>query len=69
MRRMSSREFCLARKHGTVEELPVKAPKKARTIEQRTILVIQDGASTAIRKRPDTGLWQAFMSFPMWKDT
>ena len=43
-------------KHGTVEELPVKAPKKARTIEQRTVLVIQDGAGTAIRKRPDTGL-------------
>ena len=48
--------FCLARKHGTVEELPVKAQKKSRTTEQRTVLVIQDGAGTAIRKRPDTGL-------------
>ena len=58
------RQFCLARKHGTVEELPVKAPKKARTIEQRTVLVIQDGASTAIRKRPDTGLLAGLYELP-----
>ena len=45
--------FCLARKHGTVEELPVKAPKKARTIEQRTVLVIQDG-EMCIRDRRGT---------------
>ena len=57
-------QFCLARKHGTVEELPVKAPKKARTIEQRTVLVIQDGASTAIRKRPDTGLLAGLYELP-----
>lgn len=57
-------QFCLARKHGTVEELPVKAPKKARTIEQRTVLVIQEGASTAIRKRPDTGLLAGLYELP-----
>ena len=57
-------QFCLARKHGTVEELPVKAPKKARTIEQRTVLVIQDGAGTAIRKRPDTGLLAGLYELP-----
>ena len=56
--------FCLARKHGNVEELPVKAPKKARTIEQRTVLVIQDGAGTAIRKRPDTGLLAGLYELP-----
>lgn len=56
--------FCLARKHGTVEELPVKAPKKARTIEQRTVLVIQDGAGTAIRKRPGTGLLAGLYELP-----
>ena len=55
--------FCLARKHGTVEELPVKAPKKARTIEQRTVLVIQDGAGTAIRNVRIQDFWQAFMNF------
>ena len=45
-------EFCQAYKHGTVEALPVKAPKKQRTLEDRTVLVIQDGERTAIRKRP-----------------
>ena len=55
--------FCLARKHGTVEELPVKAPKKSRTTEQRTVLVIQDGAGTAIRNVRIQDFWQAFMSF------
>ena len=56
--------FCLARKHGTVEELPVKAPKKPAPLEQRTVLVIQDGAGTAIRKRPDTGLLAGLYELP-----
>ncbi len=56
--------FCLARKHGTVEELPVKAPKKARKVEDRTVLVIQDGAATAIRRRPSKGLLAGLYEFP-----
>ena len=60
-------EFCLARKHGTMEELPVKAPKKARKVENRTVLVIQDGTATAIRRRPPKGFWQDFTRFPIWK--
>ena len=44
--------LCRAYHHGTVDELPVKAPKKKRTIENKTVLVIQDGECTAIRKRP-----------------
>ena len=58
------KEFCLARKHGTVEELPVKAPKKARKIENRTVLVIQDGAATAIRRRPPEGLLAGLYEIP-----
>lgn len=60
-------EFCLARKHGTMEELPVKAPKKARKVENRTVLVIQDGTATAIRRRPPEGLLADFTRFPIWK--
>ena len=48
--------LCKAYHHGTVDELPVKAPKKKRTIENKTVLVIQDGECTAIRKRPQEGL-------------
>lgn len=50
------REFCLARQKGRVEELPVKAPKKERKIQDRTILVVQDGERLAICKRPGKGL-------------
>ncbi len=56
--------FCLARTHGTVEELPVKAPKKARKVENRTVLVIQDGAATAIRRRPPEGLLAGLYEIP-----
>lgn len=57
-------EYCLARSHGTVEELPVKAPKKSRVIEERTVLVIQDGERTAIRRRPSKGLLAGLYELP-----
>ncbi len=56
--------FCRARLHNTVEELPVRAPRKARTIEKITVLVIQDGERTAISKRPDSGLLAGLYQFP-----
>ena len=55
---------CQAYKHGTVEELPVKAPKKQRTLEDRTVLVIQDGERTAIQKRPKRGLLAGLYELP-----
>lgn len=56
--------FCMACQHGTVQELPVKAPKKARKIEERTVLVIQDGERTAICKRPSRGLLAGLYELP-----
>ena len=56
--------FCGAYKHGTIENYPVKSAKKARTIEDRTIFVIQDGAFTAIQKRPKKGLLAGLYEFP-----
>jgi A/G-specific adenine glycosylase len=55
---------CLAYRHDTVGKIPVKAPKKVRTIEERTVFVIQDGRRTAIRKRPDTGLLAGLYELP-----
>lgn len=55
---------CLAHRHGTVEHFPVKAPKKARILEDKTIFVIQDGEYTAIRKRPDKGLLAGLYELP-----
>lgn len=56
--------FCKAYHHDTVDELPVKASKKKRTIENRTVLVIQDGEHTAIRKRPQEGLLAGLYELP-----
>ena len=57
-------KFCLAYQHGTVEELPVKAPKKQRSLENRTVLVIQDGEKTVIQKRPKKGLLAGLYELP-----
>lgn len=56
--------FCRVYHHGIVDELPVKAPKKKRTIENRTVLVIQDGERTAIHKRPQEGLLAGLYELP-----
>lgn len=56
--------WCEAYHHGTVDGLPVKAPKKKRTIENKTVLVIQDGECTAIRKRPQEGLLAGLYELP-----
>lgn len=57
-------EQCLAYKHSTVQELPVKTPKKERVIEERTVLIIQDGMRTAIKKRPSKGLLAGLYELP-----
>ncbi|MDO4634133.1 MAG: A/G-specific adenine glycosylase [Eubacteriales bacterium] len=57
-------ELCQARKHGTISELPVKAAKKKRRIEERTILIISDGDRAAICRRPDHGLLRGMYELP-----
>lgn len=57
-------KFCLAYQHGIVEELPVKAPKKQRSLENRTVLVIQDGEKTVIQKRTKKGLLAGLYELP-----
>ena len=58
------RQICLAQKEGCVMELPVKTAKKPRKIENRTVLVIQDGERVAIRKRADKGLLAGLYELP-----
>lgn len=55
---------CLAYRHGTALKLPVKASKKQRVLEERTVFVIQDGNYTAIRKRPAKGLLAGLYELP-----
>ena len=58
------REFCTAHRDGRELKFPVKAPKKARRIEERTVLLVQDGERIALRKRPERGLLAGMYEFP-----
>ena len=58
------REFCFAFETGRQQELPVKAAKKQRRIEERTVLVIRDGERTVIRQRPKKGLLAGLYELP-----
>ena len=56
--------LCEARQKDIIMELPKKAPKKARSIENKTVLLIKDGEKIAIRKRPKKGLLAGLYEFP-----
>lgn len=60
-------ELCLARAAGRQLELPVKAPKKPRKIEPRTVLVIRDSERAAVRKRPKKGLLAGLYELPNYE--
>lgn len=57
-------ELCQARKQDRIAEYPKKAPKKSRTIEKKTILVIQYGRQIALSRRPERGLLAGMYEFP-----
>lgn len=55
---------CLAKIRGIVSELPVKTKKKARRVEERTVLIIEDETAVSIHKRQDTGLLAGLYELP-----
>lgn len=57
-------EFCLARKRGLTDKLPVKPPKKKRRIEERTVFLVFYEDKVALRKRPAKGLLAGLWEFP-----
>ena len=57
-------EFCVAYREGLTDELPVKAPKKARKIEERTVWLIFREGKVALRKRPEKGLLAGLWEYP-----
>lgn len=58
------RDACFAFETGRQQELPVKAAKKQRRVEERTVLVIRDGERTVIRQRPKKGLLAGLYELP-----
>ena len=62
--RCPARGFCAARLQNRIEELPVKAPKKPRRVEERTVWLIFFEDRAALRRRPSRGLLAGLWEFP-----
>lgn len=59
-----ARAVCEAYKNGLTEVLPVRAKKKSRRVEERTVLLLFQDGRIALRKRPDTGLLAGLWEYP-----
>lgn len=57
-------ELCLGRERNTAATLPVKQPKKARRVEEKTVFVLLRAGKTALRRRADDGLLAGLWEFP-----
>ena len=62
--RCPGRSLCAALAHGRTGELPVKAPKKPRRVEERTVWLIFWENRAALRRRPGRGLLAGLWEFP-----
>ena len=58
------KELCRAKKLGIQMQLPVKKKAKERRIEKRTVLILKDEDTFAIRKRPSKGLLAGLYELP-----
>ncbi|MCQ2507187.1 MAG: A/G-specific adenine glycosylase [Dorea sp.] len=56
--------LCTAYKKDLTAEIPVKAKKKERKIEKRTVFIFKDGKRLAIHKRDRKGLLAGLYEFP-----
>jgi len=58
------REFCGSAIHGTAEEFPVRAPKRAKREEEKTVFILSCDDLIAIEKRENSGLLAGLWQFP-----
>ena len=56
--------ICIACRDGLTQQIPVKAPKKPRKIQKKTILVIRDGVQAVFGRRPGRGLLAGMYELP-----
>ncbi|MBP3352610.1 MAG: DNA/RNA nuclease SfsA [Lachnospiraceae bacterium] len=57
-------KLCQAHQNHCETDYPKKKSKKERSIEKRTVLIIQDAGKAALRKRPAKGLLAGMYEFP-----
>lgn len=56
---------CKAHQQKCELQFPYKAQKKERRLEEKTVLLLLDGAGVALHKRPKQGLLAGMYEFPM----
>ncbi len=56
--------FCAAHAAGQESRFPVKAPKKGKRTEEKTVFLLRRGQETALRQRPENGLLAGLWEFP-----
>lgn len=56
--------LCLARAEGKTGDIPVRPPKKARKVENRTVFLILYQHRIALRQRPEKGLLAGLWELP-----
>ena len=57
-------DLCAANRRGCRRELPVKAAKKPRRTEERTVFILRCGEKLAVCKRPERGLLAGLWQLP-----
>lgn len=57
-------DFCVAKKEKKQGVIPVRTPKKAKKVEERTVFVLQNGDRIALRQRPKQGLLAGLWEYP-----
>ena len=63
-RRCPAKGFCAALAQDRVDKLPVRAAKKPRRVEERTVWLIFYGGRVALRRRAERGLLAGLWEFP-----
>ena len=58
------KNICEAFRNGMAESLPVKAPKRTRRVEEKTVFILSCDGMYALEKRPNTGLLAGLWQFP-----
>ena len=59
-----AKNFCRARLEGKTDKIPVKAPKKPRKIEERTVFLLFFEGKVALRRREKKGLLAGLWEYP-----
>lgn len=62
--RCPGRDICFAYRENAIASLPVKAPKKARKVENRQVFLVFQGTSVLLHQRARKGLLAGLWEFP-----